>query len=148
MNAPDQERAPGSMTEANAAEAAGAGAGPGVIDMGAAQSLAAAVHAELGPLVHRLAETQQTYGLAVMVVAVQLIVLELRALDRAGAGAYLRAMADLMDPPLVKLRKNGRGAFLTDAEHRRRDAVQALFDALKIALGPDAGAAPGEETAK
>ena len=103
-------------------------------DMNPDANLTVVVKRELEALVTRLAEEHQTWGLGVMALGIQLIAVEMRAIDRKGCGQYFRAIADLMDPPEAKLRTRGRREFLTAAEERRRGAVQILFDKVKAHL--------------
>lgn len=92
------------------------------------KTLTRAVYDELQAFVKRLAETHQVWGLSIIGVCVQLFAMELRATDRKACGQYLRAIADLMDPPEIKIRRRGKHEFLTDAENRRRAALQTLLD--------------------
>lgn len=141
------------MSSATHASAPGKGGRESGIDPNSApgQNLTRAVMAELVPLVNRLAETQKTYGLSIIALGIQLWVMELRALDRKACGQYLRALADLMDPPEVKLRHRGKREFLTAAENRRRAAMQTMLDkvhekllAADLAASAETGAQGGK----
>lgn len=114
---------------AETAEANGAAAPPA--DMTAAAPIVAHVRAAMQEMVARLSAEHRQYGLTILCLAAQICAIELRPVDRKGCGAFLRALADLMDPPAAKLRRKGVNAFLTGAEERRRAAVQTLFEGFK-----------------
>lgn len=104
-----------------------------------AREIERTIHDAMLDMVNRIGESRNISGFSVVLVGIRLWVQELCEIDRAAAGAFLRALADLFDPPAAKIAAKGRHAFLKSAETRRRDAVRYLHGRLRMLMQTNEG---------
>lgn len=91
------------------------------------EALTRAVYDALMNLTGEVAGAEGVAAMSVIYQGLQIWAMELSAIEPNGTGDYLRALADLLDPPEVKVRRKGRAAFAAESESRRREAIRKIY---------------------